>query len=145
MSRQPGWYPRLKRSNHGEAPASPSLGGSKMKILTIIAIILCTAGIVYAAKANLPVDGLGIRAQGFAPDGKKSVSLTVVKQTVDMRDDIAYEVYAPTACKFRGMTSATVRGTLSTLPANARLIRNVNATTPFVNFTGCTNGELLRQ
>ena len=112
----------------------------------ITIMVLLIAAVAYAAKADLPVDGKGIRIQSFAPDGTKSAALTIAKQTVDMRDDIAWSAYTPTACKFRSMTTATFRdNALNTLPANTRTTMHVNAETPFINFTGCTSGELSRQ
>ncbi len=117
----------------------------KSTILIFLAVMIVSVSVAYALKPELPTDGRGVKIHNFAPDGTKTVSLTAAKQTVDMTDDIGYEVYTPTACSYRSMTTATVAGTLSTLPANARLQRYVNLTTPFISFTGCTNGEALRQ
>jgi hypothetical protein len=110
--------------------------------LLVIALFLiaCTA----YGRDVLTRDNDRTKVPGLAPNATKSVFLTVNKQTVDMSEDIAYEVYTPTACKFRVMSTATVKGTTHTLAANERNIRNVNIKSPFLNFTGCTSGEILR-
>lgn len=115
-----------------------------MKKFILIAFLVAIAATAYAAKPGLPVDGGGIRVMGFAPDGKKDITLAVTSQTVDMRNDLAWSQYAPGACKFRSMTTATKAGLARTLPATTWNQRNVNASTPFINFSGCTSGELQR-
>jgi len=116
-----------------------------MKRLLLITLIIALAATAYAAKATLPVDGLGIRVQGFAPDGKKNQALTVNTITKDMRDDLSWSAYTPTACKFRLMSTATKAGATQTLAANATTQRVVNTSTPYLNLSGCTSGELTRQ
>lgn len=117
----------------------------KQTYIIITAALILIASIALAARPGLQVDGLGIRHSNFAPDGAKNVTLTVNKQTVDMRNDIGWSAYTPTACKFRAMSTATIKGTTQTLPANTRTTMHVNAGSAFINFTGCTTGELLRQ
>jgi len=113
-----------------------------MKKLLLIILLICCAASAFAAKANLPVDGLGIRINDFAPSGRKSAELTVSSVTVDATDDLRYSIYSPTACAFRLMSTATVAGIKHTLPANAITSRAVNPATPFLNFSGCASGEL---
>lgn len=113
-----------------------------MKRLLLLAVFFASAA--YAARPDLPVDGKGVRVPGFAPDGKKDVALTVNSQTVDMRNDLSWSQYAPGACKFRTMSTATKAGATRTLPAANWNARNVNQSTPFINFSGCTSGELQR-
>jgi hypothetical protein len=113
-------------------------------IITVISILALSA-ISYAAKSTLPVDGLGIRIQGFAPDGKKNQSLTVNSATVNASNDLAWSAYTPTACKFRLMSTVTRAGATQTMAANATTQRVVNMSTPFLNMSGCTSGELTRQ
>ena len=81
----------------------------------------------------------------FAPNGKKDINLTVNSTTVDMRLDNGWALYTPTACVYRTMSTATKAGLKRTLPANTYNQRYVNPKTPFINFSGCTSGELQRQ
>lgn len=111
----------------------------------IVVILLLIAVAAYAAKPELPKDFTGIKIQGFAPDGKKNQALTVVSVTKDLRDDIGWSAYTPTACSYRLMSTATRAGAKQTMAANATTQRIVNSSTPFLNLTGCTSGELTRQ
>lgn len=81
----------------------------------------------------------------FAPNGKKDRNLTVNSTVVDMRLDNGWATWTPTACSYRTMSTATKAGLKRTLPANTYNQRYVNSKTPFVNFSGCTSGELQRQ
>lgn len=116
-----------------------------MKKIFLAILVVCCAATAFAAKANMPVDGLGIRVNEFAPSGKKSVLLTVNSQTINATDDLHYSVYSPTACSFRLMSTQTKAGIKHTLPANATTTRAVNPASPYLNFSGCTSGELQRQ
>jgi hypothetical protein len=116
-----------------------------MKKLLAALILVALASIAYAAKPGLPIDYFGIRVQGFAPDGKKNQALTVNTATVDTSNDITWSAYTPTACKFRLMSTITKAGAAQTMAANATTQRNVNMSTPFLNLSGCTSGELTRQ
>lgn len=115
----------------------------RTKILTVILLLI--AAVALAARPELPKDGAGVKVQGHAPTGSKDVTLTVASQTVNMTNDLSWSQYAPGACKFRTMSTATKAGIAHTLPATTWNTRNVNATSPFLNFTGCTSGELQRQ
>lgn len=115
-----------------------------MKKLIIAVLLLGVTCVAYADR-QLQVDGRSQTVQGFAPDGKKSQALTVYKTTVNMSNDIAWNIYAGAACKFRVMSTTTVVGMTSTLPISTRsMVYGVNKNTPFINFTGCTSSELLR-
>jgi len=116
-----------------------------MKKASILICIIFAATLAFAAKPELPTDGSGVKIHDFAPTGQKSVALTVNSQTVNASDDLRYSIYSPTACIFRMMTTATKSGIRHTLPANAVTARAVNPATPFLNFSGCTSGELQRQ
>lgn len=117
-----------------------------MKKLFIILAIMAFATAALAG-GFLEKDGSNQNViQGFAPNGKKSVAIGVVSQGVDMRQDAAWQVYAGAACKFRLQSTATKVGVTNTLTNAARSqVFYVNRATPFVNFTGCTSSELLRQ
>ena len=108
-------------------------------------IVMLIVGISVSAMAlpNLPVDGSGQKIQGFAPDGKKSGALTV--NSVIKNGYIKAQIYSPTACKFRLQSTATKVGAQYTLPANANTELTYNPSTPFMNLTGCTNGEWKQQ
>jgi len=114
----------------------------KKGILLSILIVPALSVLAFAAKSDLPVDGKGIRVNQFAPSGKKSVELTVASQNINHADDIAVEIYAPTACIFRLQSTATKQGIKLTLPANVRIVRGVNAATPYINYSGCTSGQV---
>jgi len=113
-----------------------------MRKTLLVCALLTVASTAFAVKPELPRDGQGMKIQGFAPSGKKSVQLTVNSQTTNYTDDIRWSVYTPTACGFRLMSTATKVGIKHTLPANATTERVVNSATPYVNYSGCTNGEL---
>lgn len=103
---------------------------------------------VYQQASTLQQDGNGnavAAIQEFSPNGKFDALLTVTKQTVfDMRDFVKWSIYSP-ACKFRNMSTMTKAGGWRTVPATTYIIRGVHPATPFLNFTGCTAGELQRQ
>jgi len=106
-------------------------------------------GVIFASLIGVAFAGTGTLSnvnsvQTIAPNGKKDVTLTVNSQTVDMRGDAQWAVYATAACKFRTMSTATKAGTARTIPITTWLERGVNPATPFINFTGCTGGELQR-
>lgn len=109
--------------------------------LLVFALLVSFAVSAYALP-ELPRDGGGQKIQDFAPNGKKSVALTVNSQTINFVSDIRWEVYTPSACSFRLQSSATKVGMKLTLPANAITKRAVNRVTPYVNYTGCASGEL---
>jgi hypothetical protein len=116
-----------------------------MKKILLTAAVVALASTAFATLPRLPVDGTGQKLQGFAPDGRKSSALTVGSTVKDMTSDVKWSAYTPTACKFRLQSTATKAGAAYTLPASAVTERVVNQSTPFINFTGCTSGELLRQ
>lgn len=112
-----------------------------MKKLIVLAAIFAAAT-TYAATGQLPhVNSV----QLLAPNGKKDGTLAVTSSTVDMRGDSQWGVYATAACKFRTMSTATKAGTQRTIPITTWVTRGVNPATPFINFSGCTGGELQRQ
>lgn len=115
-----------------------------MKIIALIlALFIATPAL---AGGLLAKDSNGHPVQGFVPDDSKTIMLGVAKQTVDMTNDLYWSLYSPTACKYRMMDSATVTGhSLQTAAADANTSRGRHPNFPFINFTGCTNGELQRQ
>jgi len=112
---------------------------------TFLAIILTL--IASTAVAGLLMkDSNGNLIQGAAPNGAKITLLTVASTTVDMTDDVWWNLYAGTACKYRIMDTTDRTGHLQqTAPVNVSTSRIVNKNSPFINFSGCTNGELQRQ
>jgi hypothetical protein len=116
-----------------------------MRLWLMALIMAALAVTAFAAKPELPVDGRGVKIQGFAPDGKKAVSLTKNSTTTDMRDDIQYAVFAlQSSCKFRNQSTVTKAGTLRYLPKGNIYNRLVNQSTPFLNTTSCANVTLER-
>lgn len=101
------------------------------KLIVMVLAVSCLIGVALGAE--------------FAPNGKKDVALTVNSTTVDMRLDNGWATWTPTACSYRTMSTATKAGLTRTLPANTYNQRYVNSKTPFINFSGCTSGELQRQ
>lgn len=117
-----------------------------MKKLYIVIFLCLFAALAFAAKPELPRDRTGMKLQGFAPDGRKDIALTVGHRTVDMTDDVKSKVYTPTACKFILQSTATrVSVVKNSLATNAVTEIVVNPSTPFITYSGCTNGELQRQ
>ena len=111
---------------------------------TLILVILLTASTVFA-NGLMEKDRNGNIVQGFAPNGTLSQTLTVNSVFVDMSDSLYWNLYAITACKLR-ITPTAAKASYPTFTAavNTNVGRFVNRNTPFVNFTGCTNGELQR-
>lgn len=116
-------------------------------IIMAVATSVCASTAVYQQGSILQHQGNGnaVAVQEFTPNGKFDVLLTVNKQTVyDMREFIKWSIYSP-ACKFRVMSTTTKAGGWRTVPATTYIIRGVHQETPFLNFTGCTAGEVQRQ
>lgn len=115
-----------------------------MKKLIIAAILLITSS-AFAAGV-IQTDGQGQAIQGGAPNGFLSQLLTVNSTTVDMTNNIYWSLYSTTACKYRIMPT-TAKGVYPafTIPASERVSFVVNQNTKFINFSGCTSGELSRQ
>lgn len=117
-----------------------------MKRGLIAVAMLLAASTAYAA-GFLERDGDAVRVQTFAPNGNFGQALTVNSVTVDLTNAIMYGVYAPGAgCKIRTMDT-TAKGThfASTSIAATWTVRAVNKSTPFLNLSGCTTGELVIQ
>lgn len=117
-----------------------------MKTIIITVFLLIFTVTAANARGLLQTDANGRPFEGPAPDGSKISLLTVNKVTIDMTNDVWWGLYTPTACKYRVMDSTAVAGhNQQTAPVNALTSRYVNANFPFINFSGCTNGELQRQ
>lgn len=112
------------------------------KLITLFLILIATTAF---ANGLLEKDRNGYMVQAFAPDGTLSQTLTVNSIFVDMSDSVYWNLYAPTACKIR-ITPTAAKGAypVFTAAANLNTGKAVNRKTPFVNFTGCTDGELQR-
>ena len=78
--------------------------------------------------------------QYIAPNGTLSQLLTVNSTTINMTGNAIYSVYYPTgtSCQVRSMATSTKANTAVPVPA-AYITMAVNPSTPFVNFSGCTN------
>lgn len=121
----------------------------KKGYLYIILVLACVALYVataFADKSELIRDAVGAKVQGFASNGREAADLTHVSQTVDMSNEIAWAVFSNrSTCKFRTMSTATKRGLTRSVPASTWTTRNIHPLAPFVNFTGCRQGELEKQ
>ena len=116
-----------------------------MKKFIVLIVLLC-ASVVIAASPEAQRDGVGYKMPIFSPDGRKDVSLTVNSSTVDMRNDIQWSAFAPGDCSFRVMSTSTKVGLKRTIKGGSWTFpRGRNSSTPFINFTSCTSGELQRQ
>ena len=115
------------------------------KFILLLALVAATS--VGAAETGfLERDHNGSVLQGGAPNGLLSQTLTVYSTTVDARGSIWWALYPPTACKVRLMpTSAKGAYPQFTAPVGVTISRYVNKATPFINLSGCTDGELQRQ
>jgi hypothetical protein len=115
----------------------------------IMGMVLCAVmGILAAAAPNntgiitVP-DGKGgfTAIQGYSQNGRaRKQLLTVASITFNNHSTIAWGVYAPTACSYRLMTSATKVGMKQTLPVGSLSVV-INPDSYFTNFTGCTLAE----
>lgn len=115
-----------------------------MKKLIIFAI-LALATTAFASPLLLK-DSNNNPVQGVAPDSAKISLLTVASTTIDMTDDLWWGLYTPTACKYRIMDTSAVAGhNQQTAPVNTLTSRYLKRGSGFINFSGCTNGELQRQ
>ena len=112
------------------------------KLLIALLLFSSTA---YAVSTLIPDPGVTNGAvQVMAPDSRAETDLTVYSTVVDMKGRLMWQAFSPGACTFRIMTTATkVYAHPRTLPAATWLLRGVGQKTGrFVNFTGCTNGQL---
>jgi len=117
-----------------------------MRLLFSIVFAVMLAATAYADRAGLTVDAYGVRVQGFASNGAEDVNLTIASRTIDMTNEVAWSIYVPDAnCKFRTMSTATKQGLKRSVPATTWMTRNVHPRSMFINFSGCTSGELQRQ
>jgi len=119
-----------------------------MKYLHIVIFAYILTVPVAFALPELPRDGQGQKIQAFAPDMSKTSFLTVYSTLINISNDLRWNVYTPTACKFRVLSSATKIGTALTLPANSfteQVINRNSSVYKFFNSTGCANAELKRQ
>lgn len=111
-------------------------------VLTVALVLVVSAG--YAA-SPLERDADRNVIQGPAPNGLLSQILTVNSTTIDMSKTTWWGLYAPTACKYRLMpTSAKGAYPQFTVPEAQTTSMLVNRNTKFVNYSGCTSGELSR-
>lgn len=115
-----------------------------MKKVLLIILVLSVAAFAFADKGEMIKDGERTKVNGFAPNGKKEVLLTVNSQTVNMSDDIEWNVRATADCKFRTMSTVTKVGNAKTITSGTWGGRLVNPLTPYTNFSGCTAGTLER-
>lgn len=114
-----------------------------MKKLIILAVLL-VASQVFAEGLLQQTENMK-DIQGAAPNGYLSQVLTVNSTTIDMSSNLWWGMYAPTACKFRLLpTTAKAAYPAFTMPATTLTGFLVNKNTKFVNFSGCTSGELYR-
>ena len=117
-----------------------------MKKLILLLVLIAATPVVAAETGYLERDYSGTVLQGGAPNGLLSQTLTINSTTIDGTDSIWWSLYPPTDCKVRIMpTSAKGSYTQFTAPVGVSLSRFVNKATPFINFSGCTSGELQRQ
>ena len=116
-----------------------------MKKTLLIALVLTAFAIpVFAGLSQQMKDGANAIVETFAPDPTKSQALSIVRTQVDMRNDITWNVYVSSNCKFRNTSTTTRTGTLQTVTSGGYM-RAVHRKYPFVSFSGCTSGELNRQ
>ena len=115
------------------------------KFILLLALVVATPALA-AETGFLERDHNGSVLQGGAPNGLLSQTLTVYSTTIDGAGSIWWSLYPPTACKVRLMpTSAKGSYPQFTAPVGVTISRFVNKATPFINLSGCTDGELQRQ
>lgn len=70
-----------------------------MKKLIIVCVVLIATALTAYAAGFLETDASGNKTiDGFAPNGKKSVIVGVTRTGVDMRQNLAWQIYAGAAC-----------------------------------------------
>jgi len=117
-----------------------------MKSLFLLLVLAAATSAGAAETGYLERDYSGTVLQGGAPNGLLSQTLTINSTTIDGTNSIWWSLYSPAACKVRLMpTSVTGSYPQFTAPVGVSLSRFVNKVTPFINFSGCTSGELQRQ
>lgn len=115
-----------------------------LKFILLVVLTLCSC---LPAFAVLPDDGGGTKIQLFAPNGMQSQLLTINSVTIDMTRNHMWLLYSPTACKVRYHPTAIKSSSYIavTIPVTTFINRGVHKSTPFITFSGCTNGELQRE
>lgn len=122
-----------------------------MKKLILVTFIMAAMTAVTAFAGNggtLEKDQNVQLIQGAAPNGFLSQILTVNSTTIDMRTNLWWGMYTPSTtatCKFRILPS-TSKGSYPafTAPGGERVAYVVHNLTRYVNYSGCTNSELMR-
>lgn len=81
--------------------------------------------------------------QGAAPNGLLSQILTIASTPINLVGKMWWSITSPTACKYR-LTPTTAKGAYPqfTVYADTPTGWVVNSNTPFLNLSGCTNGQL---
>lgn len=108
-------------------------------------LLLFIPSLAFAAHPGMMEnDSNGRPMQGAAPNGLLSQTLTVNSTTIEM--NLWWGMYTPVDCKVRIMPT-TAKGSYPQFTALSGTFtsRLVNRLTPFINFSGCTGGELQRQ
>lgn len=111
----------------------------------LLLLLLLIPNLAFAAPAGMMEnDSNGRPVQGGAPNGLLSQTLTVASTTVEM--DLWWGMYTSVDCKVRLMPTTDKGGYPQfTAVGGTFTSRLVNRITPFINFSGCTGGELQRQ
>lgn len=117
-----------------------------MSLALLLVIILVGAAMAASVTTKVVMipDGLGgyIPMQAYAPNGKKAQNLTAASTTINHSANTAWSLYTPNDCKYRNMSTATKMGLQRTWLGGDRTVQVVNPSTKYVNYSGCTNGEL---
>lgn len=114
----------------------------KRVLITIVMLM----SFVVSAFAGMLADGGGRVVPTIAPDGNQSQTLTLYSTIIDMTKNVRWILFSPTACKARILpTNAKGTKPAFTIPQNTFVERGVHRDSVFVNFSGCTLGELQRQ
>lgn len=117
-----------------------------MKYLsTLLAILMLAISVTaFAARPELPKDGLKTKMNVHAPTATLGQILTDASTTVDMSDYLSWSLYAPAAgCKYRTMAAGTVGTEIQkTVPVGVWHTRAVRAGSAFTNFSSCALAEL---
>lgn len=120
----------------------------RLHLVMVALLIVIMAGAAWASlKGTVTTvpDGKGgqIPVPGWAPNGKKTVTLTGASVFINMTSSVAWKVYPSADCAFRTLTSATKVGPTAPIYGGVPYGEVTNLATPFLNATGCT-GTLRR-
>lgn len=103
-------------------------------IIIAVVVTMLVAAVSWATKADLPVDGKGIRLQACAPNLKNDMVITGNSQNMNVTDSNCWAVYVANDTKFRAMSTATKVGVQHTIPGGSWYVE-ATGSNKFINLS----------